>query len=182
MEYESLHAARMIGALHRLDELLPKPVQLIVGGGGAMILAHGFPLATSDIDAIPKGMDMVELDPFVKQVARELNLAPDWLNPWFSTFSHTLPSDYARRLVPIFQGNQIEAQALGATDLLIMKCFAHRQKDVGHSKALIKKGADLEFVRAHMSQLEEKRIPGASAALDFLDDLEDHLEVHREVK
>jgi len=29
--------------LNRLDELIPTSVTLIMGGGGAMILAHGFP-------------------------------------------------------------------------------------------------------------------------------------------
>lgn len=38
---------------------------------GAMILAHGFPLATTDIDAVPKGMEIAELDVLVKQIAQE---------------------------------------------------------------------------------------------------------------
>ena len=38
---------------------------------------------------------------------------------------------------------------------------------------LIKKGADVEFVREHIERLDEKRIPESSAALDFLDDLLD---------
>ena len=36
-----------------------------------MVLAHGFPLATSDIDAVPKGMDIATLDLHVKAVARK---------------------------------------------------------------------------------------------------------------
>jgi hypothetical protein len=54
---ENLTKDLMLKALLALDRKLNKKVTLIVGGGGAMILAHEFPLATSDIDAIPKGME-----------------------------------------------------------------------------------------------------------------------------
>src|SRR4051812_5571380 len=101
-----LTAEIMKRALARLDQLIELSfsqngrsgeIQLIMGGGGAMILAHGFPLSTTDIDAVPKGMDIVELDPLVKQIAEEQKIPYDWLNPYFSTFVHTLPSDYGDR-------------------------------------------------------------------------------------
>ncbi|MCM2281933.1 MAG: DUF6036 family nucleotidyltransferase [Bdellovibrionaceae bacterium] len=161
----------MKSALRRLDELLPVSVTLIMGGGGAMILAHGFPLGTTDIDAIPKGMDISELDPLVKQIAREQDLPGDWLNPYFSTFAHTLPADFSTRLIEVFSGKRLTVQALGREEMLIMKCFAHRQKDVGHAKTLIKAGADLELVEDQISLLRKKGIPHAEAALDFLDDV-----------
>jgi hypothetical protein len=175
-----LAAKEMKRALERLDEFLTDakkaPVTLIVGGGGAMVLAYGFPLATSDIDAVPKGMEIHELDTWVKKVASDLSIAPDWLNPYFSTFGHTLPSDYGSRLVEIYRGKTLSAQALGKEDLLIMKCFAHRQKDVGHAKALIKKGADLKQVESQLESLRERGIPGSEDALDFLDDVLQQLE------
>lgn len=141
-----------------------------------MLLAYDFPLATSDIDAVPKGIEIALLDPWVKRVAQEQSLPADWLNPYFSTFGHTLPSDYGARLVEVFRGKRLKALALGKEDLLIMKCFAHRQKDVGHAKALLKKGADPRKVEAHISTLERKGIPGARQALDFLDDVMEQLE------
>jgi hypothetical protein len=171
-----LTAEIMRRALVRLDELIPEPTTLIVGGGGAMILAHGFPLGTTDIDAVPKGMDIASLDALVKQIAAEQQLPSDWLNPYFSTFAHTLPSDYGKRLVSVFAGTRLQAQALGKNEMLIMKCFAHRQKDVGHAKALLKGGADVEAVESHIASLEQKRIPGATQALDFLQDVLDQLE------
>lgn len=166
----------MLQALRRLDELIDSEVSLIVGGGGAMILAHGFPLATSDIDAVPKGMELGELDVLVKKIAAEQALPPDWLNPYFSTFAHTLPSDYGTRLIEVFRGKRLRALALGKEEMLIMKCYAHRQKDVGHAKALIKKGADLARVEAQIEFLRKKGIPGSKEALDFLDDVLDQVE------
>lgn len=188
-----LTAEIMKQALTRLDELLDENwkenwkeswksqngtpgIQLIVGGGGAMILAHGFPLGTTDIDAIPKGLEIAQLDPFVKKVSQERRIAPDWLNPYFSTFAHTLPPDYGDRLIEVFRGRRIVARALGKEEMLIMKCFAHRQKDVGHAKALIRGGARVKKVETQLDSLQKKGISGAREALDFLDDVLDQLD------
>ncbi len=136
-----------------------------------MVLAHDFPLATADIDAVPRPIDLPALDSLVKTIARELELPPDWLNPYFSSFTHTLPNDYDTRLVPVFAGKKLQGLALGKEDMLIMKCFAHRQKDVGHARALIKKGTNLDFVENHIEKLRDSNVIGAQAALDFLDEL-----------
>jgi len=61
--------------------------------------------------------------------------------------------------------------ALGVEDLLVMKCFAGRDKDVGHARALLRKGPDLAIVDSRIQQLIEKGIKGAREAGDFLDDL-----------
>ena len=60
--------------------------------------------------------------------------------------------------------------------MLIMKCFAHRQKDVGHAKALIKGGADVDAVETQIEALAKKGIPGTTAAMDFLQDILEQLE------
>jgi Nucleotidyltransferase of unknown function (DUF6036) len=162
-------------AFQALDSHLSRasvPTTLIMGGGGAMILAHGFPLGTSDVDAIPKGPTIEELDHWVKEVDRELGLnAPDWLNPYFATFSHTLPSDYGIRLISVFEGAALKVLALGADEMLIMKCFAHRPKDVAHARALIRKKANLDRVEKRIEELLKKGIPGAQQALDFFQDV-----------
>lgn len=165
----------MTRALETLDQKLKKiehaPVTLIMGGGGAMILAHGFPLATTDVDAIPKGISFEELDPLVKEIADEQGLPKDWLNPHFSSFSHTLPSDYADRLINVHSGSHLQVLALGKEEMLIMKCFAHRRKDVGHARALVRDGANLDLVENRIEELEAKRIPGTQAAFDFLQEI-----------
>jgi hypothetical protein len=165
----------ILTAFSALDQKLEqrqRPTDLIMGGGAAMILAHDFPLATSDVDAIPKGPTIGELDLLVKEVDRELKLsAPDWLNPYFSTFSHTLPSDYGVRLVLVFEGKALKVFALGAEEMLIMKCFAHRPKDVAHARALVRRGANLEQVENRIDELLAKKIPGSQQALDFFQDI-----------
>jgi hypothetical protein len=161
----------------RLAKLIPpKKISLIVGGGGAMILAHRFPKGTMDVDAIPRDGNADELAPLVREVAKELSLEPDWLNPYFSTFSHTLPPDYSERLIRVYDGKFLIAEALGKEDMLIMKCFAHRAKDIPHARALIREKANLDLVEKRLAQLLQKKIPGTESAMKFLQevlDLED---------
>ncbi len=160
-------------AFAALDAELAKPLTLIVGGGGAMLLAYGLPIATSDVDAYPAagGITIEELDPLVKKVAREVGLPPDWLNPYYSTFAHVLPADYGTRLVDVFTGKHLRVRSLGVEDLLVMKCFAGRAKDRSHARALLRRSPDLKIVSDRLEELLEKRVPGALQALDFFDDL-----------
>jgi hypothetical protein len=168
-----LTAQKMREGLAKLDEKLSSPVSLVVGGGGAMLLAYDFPLATSDIDAIPRGLSVEELQPKIEAVARELGFPLDWLNPWFSSFTHVLPRDFEVRLVTVFSGKNLRADALGREDLLLMKCFAHRQKDITHARALVKGGANVDVVYERIEELLKKKIPSAQAAREFLDEILD---------
>jgi hypothetical protein len=161
----------MLKALKLLETKLPRTLTLIVGGGGAMLLGHEFPLATTDIDAVPKGMTDIEVGELVKVVAIELGIPGDWLNPWYSSFTHVLPMDYESRLVLVYQGPQMKVQALGADDILLMKCFAHRKKDIPHARALVRKGADSNRVALRIEELALKKLPGTREALDFLDEI-----------
>jgi hypothetical protein len=154
-----------------LDQLLPKTVTLIVGGGGAMMLAHSFPLSTVDVDAVPRGLSSDELKPYIEDVAKQLGLVADWLNPWFGSFTHVLPTDYAERLIEVYAGPKLRALALGRDDLLLMKCFAHRKKDIPHARALVRAGAKIKNVYDRIDELEDRKIPGTELARDFLEQI-----------
>lgn len=162
-------------ALAALDGKLSEPVQLLIGGGAAMLLAHGFPVATMDIDGLVyKGaLTQSALDRHAKVVAREVGVPADWLNSYFNTFLYTLPADFATRLMPVYRGKYLAVVALGAEDLLVLKCFAGRPKDLPHARALCRKVRDLSVVDNHLQQLLERRVPGAVEAADFFDQLQD---------
>jgi hypothetical protein len=166
-----LDAARLATAFAALDARLDAPVTLIVGGGTAMMLAYHLPVRTSDVDAYPREGSLDDIAPAVRAVARELGLPADWLNPHFETFAHVLPPDYGSRLKPVFEGRRLRALALGAEDLLVMKCFAAREKDVGHARALVKRRPDLRLVEARLQELADRGVLGATEALDFFDDV-----------
>lgn len=160
-------------ALTALDSLLKQNCQLLIGGGAAFILAHQIPLSTMDMDGIPyqTSMSAAELDGLVKKVAVQLKIPPDWLNTYFATFTYSLPKDYGGRLVDIFKGKHLTARALGKEDLLIMKCFAGREKDILHAKLLLKKGLDVKLVSKHIHQCGEENLPNAEKAIDFFYDV-----------
>lgn len=158
-------------AFKKLDEYLKQSVTLIMGGGGAMIFAHGFPLSTTDVDAIPRGIEQSELDILSKQVAKDLNLPSDWLNGYFSTFSYVVLPDFEMNLIEVFSATQLIVKCLSKEDMLIMKCFAHRPKDVSHAKSLLRQGVNLSKVEKHIEFLKSKKIVEAQKALEFLDDL-----------
>ena len=171
MNMKGLSGELMKRALSALDSELDKSVEIVIGGGGAMIMAHNFPLVTHDIDAVPLNMDISELDPLIKKVAKDLDLPGDWLNPYYSTFTYTLPKDYKERTLIVFQGEHLLGRALGLEDMLIMKCFAHRTKDIPHAKKLIESGANLRFVGTHIENLAEQGLPEAQKAIDFFDEI-----------
>lgn len=169
----------MLSAFKSLDSKLKTRAKLLLGGGGAMVLAYGFPVATMDLDAVFFKSPITEADVHkeIQDVAEELSLPKDWLNPYFGTFLYTLPKDYDSRLKIVYKGKRLTVFALGSEDLLIQKCFAGREKDIGHARALIKKGVNIEFVIHHIRELIDLSIPQAQEASDFLDDLLDELEV-----
>ena len=158
-------------AFRSLDARLPGPMTLVVGGGTAMMLAYGIPVRTTDVDAYPVSGRLDDLGPIVREVGKEVGLAPDWLNPHFETFAHVLPADYGTRLRRVFSGERLRVMALGLEDLLVMKCFAAREKDVGHARALLRRKPDLAVVEGRIEELVERGVPGAQDAADFLDDL-----------
>lgn len=175
MAHQLLDGKRMKRALELLDAELQGAARLVVGGGAAMVLAYKHPLATQDIDAFAAkgGLRLSELDAAAKAIAKKLDLEPDWLNSHFDSFTAVLPADYATRLRRVFTGKQLIVDALGPEDLLVMKCFAGRDKDLPHARKLLKLAADLSVVDRQLALLVERRYSGAEKAADFFDDLRD---------
>ena len=165
----------VLKALKVLDSIADKPFELIIAGGSAMVCSYQFPLATMDVDAVIKKAELSEVDVYIKKTAKQLDLAPDWLNIWMSSFTHCLPDDYETRLNTLFKGKKIIAKTFGKEDMLILKSFAHRGKDIGHVKALIKQKANVDLVEEHIKKLIKKNLPLSKKALDFLYDILDEL-------
>ena len=163
----------MLRAFEVLDARAPGSTHLIVGGGAAMILAYDHRLATDDVDAFAaKGsMRLADLDGAAKEVARAIDAQPDWLNAHFESYTGVLPQGYSERLRRVFEGKSLTVDALGPEDLLIMKCFAGRDKDRPHARRLLVLAENLDLVDAHLSLLIERRYPGAQRAADVFDDL-----------
>jgi len=167
----TLDLSKLKEAFEALDARLPSDVTLVVGGGSAMMLGYGLPVRTTDVDAYPIAGRLDDIAALVREVGREVGLSQDWLNPYFETFAHVLPADYGVRLKEVFAGRRLRVMVLGVEDLLIMKCFAGREKDVGHARALLRRKPDLGIVERRIEALVARGVHGAADAADFLDDL-----------
>lgn len=167
----------MLKALKRLDSELKSKATMLIGGGAALLLAHNIPLSTMDIDGllIESEITPAELDPLVKGVARELKINPHWFTTYFGTFTYTIPSDYKNRIVTVYNGRHLKVVAFGLEELLIMKCFSGREKDIGHARAIARKDTDLDFVEDYIRRLKEKGVPGGDKALNFLHEIRDQV-------
>ena len=76
----------------------------------------------------------------------------------------------------MFQGRQLRVDALGPEDLLVMKCFAGRDKDRAHARLLLRLAGDLGIVDRQISSLMDRGYPKARRAADYFDDLRDEAE------
>ncbi|MCY4513012.1 MAG: DUF6036 family nucleotidyltransferase, partial [Bdellovibrionales bacterium] len=128
---KELNKKDVLKAIQALDTIADKAFEIIITGGSAMMYSYKFPLGTIDVDVIIRKAELNEVDKYIKKTAKKLNLAPNWMNMWVSSFAHYLPNDYEKRLNIIFKGKKIIAKTIGKEDILILKCFAHRGKDVG---------------------------------------------------
>ena len=166
-------------AFKELDARITQPTRIIIGGGAALIAAHGIPVVTEDVDGVPDrtSLELHEIKSAVREVGEKLKISQNWLNDYFSVFLFVLPGDYGSRLISLYKGKKLEVAALGKEDLLLMKCFAGREKDIPHARALIRKKPNLKMVDSQLQGLLEKKIPGAGKAADFFDDLCDEMGV-----
>lgn len=165
-------------ALNALDDCLQRDkiefMQLLVGGGGAMIGVYNFPNVTVDIDAIiTSGQSLSVIERQIYEVAQKLHLSADWINPHYGTFTLYLPMDFKKRLRPLFTGKRLSAVALGPEEILIMKFMAGRKKDLPHIRFLIKKGAELEIVEKRLQELKERFPKEGGKALELFDEITD---------
>ena len=163
----------MISAFKRLDFHLNTPTRLIIGGGAALIAAYDIPITTQDVDGIPDktSLDLAEFKKEIRAVGRELGISQDWLNDYFGTFLFVLPSNYGDRLVPIYEGRYLTVCALGKEDIILMKCFAGREKDIPHIRALLRKKANIKIIETRLDELVVKNVPNSQKASDFFGDI-----------
>ena len=164
----------IFSAFRELDKIVPDKINILIGGGAAILLHKLMPISTYDIDAIPfksvVGPD--DLKVYRDQIAKKLALPTDWINPYFHQFTHCLPPNYGQRLKKIFRGKNVICYLLHPMDIAIMKLFAGRGKDESHLKVLLKpNNVDLELIDTYLNEIAAKNHPGAKMALKLFNEL-----------
>jgi hypothetical protein len=121
----------ILNLLREFDSLIKKPVTIIICGGAAGILEHGFNRGTLDIDIIHSLPRLIELEDIRKMIADQYDLSDQWLNDGAKGFIDYLPDDFQSRLIPVkIKFKKLNASVLGKADLLVMKLAAFRPEDL----------------------------------------------------
>jgi hypothetical protein len=109
--------------------------RIVIVGGSALLLREGLHRATQDVDVVAAAVDAgplrreQELPPELVEaaldVARALDLDPDWLNPGaLGVIGHLLPEGFEDRLRSESFGSGLTVSVLARSDLLRLKLFA----------------------------------------------------------
>jgi hypothetical protein len=97
--------------------------ELIVCGGGALLVLEIINRATRDLDILLPMIDPL-LNEAAERVAQKLKLAPHWLNNGPSSLVPDLPSDWQSRLELIYRGKALVLKGLGRDEMLLTKIYA----------------------------------------------------------
>ena len=149
--------------LRLLDESLEQDEKLVVCGGMALMLAFGGKRQTFDVDIIAPLPMSSHLKKKVREVARSMDVDPQWLNDSAKGFASYLPEGWETRLVEISLGfKKLSLLSIGRPDLIMLKLKAGRAKDISDVRELNMTNEEAEIV---LSNLERVSVFDSKAAL-----------------
>ncbi len=124
--------------------------ELIVCGGGALLILDIIDRQTRDIDVIAPELDLV-LKEVAAEVGKEFGLEPEWLNNGPASLSRDLEVGWETRVQCIYEGRRLKMHALSNRDLLASKLFAYCDRDEDDLSDILKMRpsiAEVELLRA----------------------------------
>lgn len=145
----------LLAALRRLGAELRDPATLTLGGSAALLLIGALDRGTNDGDVVESTPAFPALLDAIRRVEAVEQTPPGWLNTSVQSFTHVLPPDYRDRLVRLGRMGRLDVSLLGRADVVLMKVYAGRTRDL----------EDLVAVRATEAELAhaERRIPAIEA-------------------
>ena len=127
----NLGKTEILKLLKEFDTLLNEPLEIIICGGAAGILSHGYSRATMDIDIVNSIPKLSTVESAIINIAEKYEISKKWLNDGVKGFVDYLPDDFRKRIIAI-EGNFkfLKVFTLSKIDLLIMKLAAFRPEDL----------------------------------------------------
>jgi hypothetical protein len=128
----------ILEALELLADELPsgEPVEILVGGGAALVLLYGAREATKDVDALA----VITVEPATVRsaavrVADRMGLPEDWLNEGAKGYLHGLAHGEV-----LYEKSALTVRAVAPRQLLAMKLSAWRDDiDIADARLLLSK-------------------------------------------
>lgn len=164
-----MHSNDLKQALASLGDRVKARTELVLGGAGALILTGELPRATSDCDVLFSSPDMGRLQEDIRAVADGLNLTPGWLNGSIQTYADILPPDYKTRLRTLPVRGRLHVAVLHRQDVVVMKLFAGRPRDLTDVAILAPTPEELSFVRKQLPRLRNIDAARAARLESYLD-------------
>lgn len=157
-------------ALATLGRHAREPVSLVLGGSAALILSKELRRPTDDGDVVASEPEIGNLQELIRNVADREGLPPGWLSGSIQSYTHVLPKDYERRLVSLPSFGHLRVRLLGRPDVILMKVYGMRARDVEDLRAIRPTTEELVFVRAQLPRITAKEPEKAQEMSAFLDE------------
>ncbi len=132
---------------------LHHPVRVVIGGAGALILSNDLQRATLDCDVLVSQPDMGQLQDVIREVAERLGLVGGWLYGSAQAFADILPPGYEARLNSLPPFGRLQVMVVHRKDVIVMKLFAGRPRDLIDVKSLSPTLAEINFARDQLPRL-----------------------------
>jgi hypothetical protein len=126
----------ILAFLHRLGDRLVEPNELVLLGGGALLLL-GSPRTTIDIDYVGDDLARNDLQIAVEQVAEEMGLVVDPVPIWDFV---PLPADSAKRQVHVGRFSMVDVFALDPYVMALSKLDRGFDSDLADIVFLVQRG------------------------------------------
>ena len=170
----------LLTAFRALARTLREPVSLTLGGSSALILTGALQRPTADGDVIESSPDLGRLSLTVRQVEAVEEIPAGWLNGSIQSYAYVLPPDYRARLVrlpPFDPRGLLTVSLLSRQDVILMKVFGQRPRDVQDVVVLRPTPNELAFVEAQIPRIARHEPEKAQAMRDLIADLAAELDL-----
>lgn len=102
------------------------PTEIVIVGGGSILLNYGFREYTQDFDILVQSMEMIKSVSY--RIADQYNLPNDWMNTdFYHTASYSVKLREVSKHFCSFNGGDLEIRTVNAEYLIAMKMVSARE-------------------------------------------------------
>jgi hypothetical protein len=165
----TLTRTELVDALAALGARCRGATTLLLGGSAALILTNVLPRGTNDGDVLASEPDLGRLQAAIRAVAHDRGLPDGWLNGSAQSYAEILPADYQTRVVTLPPFGRLSVSLVGRRDVIVMKFFAGRPKDLVDLEQIAPTAAECAFAAREVPRLSKIDAARASRMQALLD-------------